>query len=70
MYMLRKSIYNKKEVKNMSIYGYARVSTKEQNEDRQVQALLDYGIKKVMHPMYLDEEQPYLYEEFCFYKKV
>ena len=27
-------------------------------------------IKKVMHPMYLDEEQPYLYEEFCFYKKV
>lgn len=27
-------------------------------------------IKKVMNPMYLDEEQPYLYEEFCFYKKV
>lgn len=27
-------------------------------------------IKKVMHPMYLDEEQPYIYEEFCFYKKV
>lgn len=27
-------------------------------------------IKKVMHPMCLDEEQPYLYEEFCFYKKV
>lgn len=25
-------------------YGYARVSTKEQNEDRQIQAFLDYGI--------------------------
>lgn len=26
--------------------------------------------KKIMHSMYLDEEQPYLYEEFCFYKKI
>ena len=25
-------------------YGYVRVSTKEQNEDRQVQAMLEYGI--------------------------
>ena len=30
----------------MNILGYARVSTKEQKEDRQVQALLDYGIKE------------------------
>ena len=30
----------------MNLLGYARVSTKEQNEDRQVQALLDYGIEK------------------------
>ena len=28
------------------IYGYVRVSTKEQNEDRQVQAMLDFGISK------------------------
>ena len=30
----------------MNLIGYARVSTKEQKEDRQVQALLDYGIKE------------------------
>ena len=30
----------------MNLLGYARVSTKEQNEDRQVQALLDYGVKE------------------------
>lgn len=30
----------------MSIYGYARVSTKEQKEDRQVQALLEYGVNE------------------------
>ena len=29
-----------------NIYGYARVSTKEQNEDRQVEALKEYGIKE------------------------
>ena len=28
------------------VYGYVRVSTKEQNEDRQVQAMLDFGIPK------------------------
>ena len=27
-------------------YGYVRVSTKEQNEDRQIKAMLDYGISK------------------------
>lgn len=27
-------------------YGYVRVSTKEQNEDRQIQAMLQYGIPK------------------------
>ena len=30
----------------MNLIGYARVSTKEQKEDRQVQALLNYGIKE------------------------
>lgn len=29
-----------------NIYGYARVSTKEQKEDRQVEALKEYGIKE------------------------
>ena len=32
--------------KRQKIYGYVRVSTKEQNEDRQVQAMLDFGIPK------------------------
>ena len=31
---------------NNNIYGYARVSTKEQKEDRQVEALKEYGIKE------------------------
>ena len=26
------------------IYGYARVSTKKQNEDRQIEALTEYGV--------------------------
>lgn len=30
----------------MNLTGYARVSTKEQKEDRQIQALLDYGVKE------------------------
>jgi DNA invertase Pin-like site-specific DNA recombinase len=29
-----------------NIYGYTRVSTKEQNEDRQVEALLDFGVSQ------------------------
>lgn len=31
-------------MKEQKIYGYVRVSTKEQNEDRQIQAMLDFGI--------------------------
>lgn len=38
----------------MKEYGYVRVSTKEQNEERQIIALLDFGIKK--ENMYLDKE--------------
>ena len=30
------------------VYGYVRVSTKEQNEDRQLIAMKDYGVKKVI----------------------
>lgn len=29
-----------------NVYGYVRVSTREQNEDRQVEALKEYGIKE------------------------
>ena len=36
------------------IYGYARVSTKEQNEDRQIIALTENGVKK--KNIYLDKE--------------
>lgn len=31
---------------NENVYGYARVSTKEQNTDRQIQALKEYGIEE------------------------
>lgn len=36
------------------IYGYARVSTREQNEDRQIIALTENGVKK--KNIYLDKE--------------
>ncbi len=38
----------------MNIYGYIRVSTKEQNEDRQVNAMLQSGI--VASNLYLDKQ--------------
>lgn len=34
---------NSKQIQS-NLYGYARVSTKEQNEDRQIQALTEFGI--------------------------
>ncbi len=37
----------------MSIYGYARVSAKDQREDRQTQALYKYGIPK--RNVYIDK---------------
>ena len=39
---------------NGRLYGYVRVSTKEQNEDRQVYALLEYGVKQ--NRIYLDKQ--------------
>lgn len=30
---------------NVKIYGYARVSTREQNEERQIIALREYGVQ-------------------------
>lgn len=32
--------------KTKNIYGYARVSSKDQNEQRQLESLLQYGISK------------------------
>ena len=29
---------------NQKIYGYVRVSSKDQNEDRQLKSMLEYGI--------------------------
>jgi len=31
---------------NSRVYGYARVSTKEQNLDRQIEALIKYGVNE------------------------
>lgn len=36
------------------IYGYARVSSKEQNADRQIQALLDFGVDR--HNIIVDKK--------------
>ena len=39
----RKSIFNGRSLATME-FGYARVSTSHQNTDRQIEALLEYGI--------------------------
>lgn len=36
------------------VYGYARVSSKEQNTDRQIQALLDFGVDE--HNIIVDKK--------------
>lgn len=36
------------------VYGYARVSSKEQNADRQIQALLDFGVDE--HNIIVDKK--------------
>ena len=33
-------------MESQKVYGYVRVSTKEQNEDRQVEEMLELGIPK------------------------
>ena len=38
---------------NEKIYGYARVSTREQNEDRQILALMEMGVPQ--SNIYLDK---------------
>ena len=35
------------------IYGYARVSTKEQNEDRQIETLTKFGVEKKYIKVYI-----------------
>ena len=36
------------------VYGYARVSSKEQNTDRQIQALMDFGVDE--HNIIVDKK--------------
>ena len=43
------------------IYGYARVSTKEQNEDRQLIALREAGVPEDM--IYVDKQSGKLIQE-------
>lgn len=38
----------------MSTYGYVRVSTKEQHEDRQIQALVQFGVSN--SNLYIDKQ--------------
>lgn len=54
----------------MNLYGYARVSTKEQNEARQIQALRDYGIAE--DNIFVDKKSGKDFErdEYKFLKKL
>nr|CRY95904.1 hypothetical protein [uncultured prokaryote] len=48
-------MYQKRERYNdMTVYGYARVSSKEQNLDRQIEALKEYGIEE--RAIYTDKQ--------------
>ena len=49
------------------IYGYARVSTKEQREDRQLIALMGYGVKE--KNIYTDKQSGKDFER-CEYKRL
>ena len=40
------SVSKEREVMAMTVYGYARVSSREQNLDRQIEALKEYGIEE------------------------
>lgn len=53
-----------------NVYGYIRVSTKEQNEDRQLKALLDYGVEK--ENIFLDKKsgKDFEREEYQLLKKI
>lgn len=53
-----------------NVYGYARVSTKKQVEDRQIQALIDYGITD--ENIFIDKEsgKDFDREEYQLLKKI
>ena len=54
----------------MNIYGYARVSTTEQKEDRQVEALKEYGVKE--DNIFIDKKsgKNFEREEYQLLKKI
>lgn len=53
-----------------NIYGYARVSTAEQKEDRQVEALKEYGVKE--DNIFIDKKsgKNFEREEYQLLKKI
>ena len=57
-------------MEDINVYGYVRVSTKEQNEDRQLKALLDYGVEK--ENIFLDKKsgKDFEREEYQLLKKI
>lgn len=60
---------NSKQIQN-NLYGYARVSTKEQNEDRQIQALTEFGITE--DNIFIDKKsgKDFEREEYQLLKKI
>lgn len=53
-----------------NIYGYARVSSKDQNEDRQIEALKEYGV--LDKNIFIDKKsgKDFDREQYKFLKKV
>lgn len=47
-------LFDESEISMKKTYGYVRVSTREQHEDRQLAALLDFGVKK--KNIYMDKQ--------------
>lgn len=60
---------NSKQIQK-NVYGYVRVSTKEQNEDRQIQALTDFGI--VEDNIFIDKKsgKDFEREEYQLLKRI
>lgn len=60
---------NSKQIQS-NLYGYARVSTKEQNEDRQIQALTEFGITE--DNLFIDKKsgKDFEREEYQLLKKI
>lgn len=60
---------NSKQIQS-NLYGYARVSTKEQNEDRQIQALTEFGITE--DNIFIDKKsgKDFEREEYQLLKKI